>query len=60
MALAAGADIVLVNQGVEAAGIRDAVVAAVGAGRLPEPRLDEAVRRALTLRGVDPTTMVCP
>jgi beta-N-acetylhexosaminidase len=60
MALTAGADVVLVNQGVEASGIRDAVVAAVEAGRLPEARLDEAVRRALALRGVDPATMVCP
>lgn len=60
MALAAGADVVLVNQGVEAAGIRDAVVAAVRDGRLPEGRLDEAVGRALTLRGADPASMLCP
>jgi beta-N-acetylhexosaminidase len=60
VALTAGADIVLINQGVEAQGIRDAIVAAVGDGSLPEARLDEAVGRMLTLRGEDPRTMTCP
>ncbi len=60
VALAAGADVVLVNQGVEALGMRDAIVAAVQGGTLPEARLDEAVRRMLTLRGDDPASMICP
>ncbi|CAN5725012.1 glycoside hydrolase family 3 N-terminal domain-containing protein [soil metagenome] len=60
MALAAGADLVLATPGDEATTLRDAIVAAVGDGRLPEARLDEAVGRVLTLRGEDPATMVCP
>ncbi len=59
LAMAAGADMVLANQGNQATAMRDAVVAAVREGRLPEARVDEAVRRVLTLRGEDPTTMVC-
>ncbi len=59
MALAAGADIVLATPGAQAASMIDAVVAAVGQGRLPEARLDEAVGRVLALRGEDPSTMVC-
>jgi beta-N-acetylhexosaminidase len=59
MAVAAGADMVLANQGDQATAMRDAIVAAVSAGRLPEARLDEAVRRVLALRGEDPSTMVC-
>ena len=59
MALAAGADLVLATPGDQAAAMRDAVVAAVGDGRLPEARLDEAVGRVLALRGEDPSTMVC-
>lgn len=59
MALAAGADLVLVNQGDQAVPMRDAIVAAVASGRLPEARLDEAVARVLKLRGEDPPTMVC-
>ena len=60
MALVAGADLVLANQGDQALAMRDAIVAAVGTGRLPEARLDQAVGRVLTLRGEDPATMVCP
>jgi beta-N-acetylhexosaminidase len=60
VALAAGADVVLVNQGAEAVGIRDAIVAAVEDGSLPEARLDEAVGRMLTLKGDDPRSMTCP
>jgi beta-N-acetylhexosaminidase len=60
MALAAGADLVLANQGDQATSMRDAVVAAVNDGRLSEARLDEAVGRVLRLRGEDPSTMVCP
>ncbi len=59
MALAAGADLVLVNQGDQAQAMRDAIVAAVADGRLPEGRLDQALSRVLTLRGQDPATMVC-
>ncbi len=59
MALVAGADLVLATPGYEAAAMRDAVVAAVGDGRLPEARLDEAVGRVLALRGEDPATMIC-
>lgn len=59
MALSAGADLVLATPGHEAAALRDAVVAAVADGRLPEDRLDEAVSRVLALRGEDPASMVC-
>lgn len=60
MALVAGADMALANQGDQATAVREAIVAAVVDGRLPEDRLDEAVGRVLTLRGEDPSTMVCP
>lgn len=60
VALRAGADVVLVNQGQEAVGMRDAIVAAVTDGTLPEARLDEAVGRVLRWRGDDPASMVCP
>jgi beta-N-acetylhexosaminidase len=59
LALAAGADIVLATPGDSAGAMRDAIVAAVADGRLPEARLDEAVRRMVILRGEDPSTMVC-
>lgn len=59
MALAAGADMVLANQGDQAAAMRDAVVAAVASGALAESRLDEAVGRVLGMRGEDPATMLC-
>ena len=59
MAVAAGADLVLANQGDQARAMRDAIVAAVRAGQLPEARLDEAVARVTALRGEDPGTMVC-
>jgi beta-N-acetylhexosaminidase len=59
MAIAAGADMVLANQGNQATAMRDAIVAAVSAGRLPEARLNEAVSRVLLVRGEDPATMVC-
>lgn len=60
LALKAGADLVLATPGDKAAAMRDAVVAAVADGRLPESRLDEAVGRVLTLQGEDPASMVCP
>lgn len=59
MALVAGADLVLATPGEEAAAMRQAIVAAVNEGRLPEDRLDEAVTRVLALRGESPTDMVC-
>lgn len=59
MALGAGADLVIATPGHDATVMRDAVVAAVADGRLPERRLDEAVARVLTLRGEDPAAMVC-
>ena len=59
LALSAGADLVLATPGNQVVAMRDAVVAAVADGRLPEARLDEAVTRVLVLRGQDPSTMVC-
>jgi len=59
LALVAGTDLVLATPGDKVAAMRDAVVAAVADGRLPETRLDEAVARVLALRGQDPATMVC-
>ncbi|HVL03460.1 MAG TPA: glycoside hydrolase family 3 N-terminal domain-containing protein, partial [Acidimicrobiales bacterium] len=59
MALGAGADLVVATPGHEATAMRDAIVAAVADGRLPEHRLNEAVARVLALRGEDPATMVC-
>ena len=59
LAILAGADLVLATPADRAAAMRDAIVAAVGDGRLPEGRLDEAVRRVVRLRGGDPSTMVC-
>lgn len=50
-ALQAGADMVLANQGSEAAvEMRDAIVAAVRSGDLPQERLDEALQRVMLLR----------
>jgi beta-N-acetylhexosaminidase len=60
MAVAAGADLVLVNQGDEVRTLRDGLLAAVAEGRLTEARVDDAVRRVLELRGEDPTGIVCP
>ena len=59
LAIIAGADLVLATPADRAADMRDAIVDAVADGRLPERRLDEAVRRVLRLRGEDPSTMVC-
>jgi beta-N-acetylhexosaminidase len=60
LAVSAGADLALATDGSQAGGMRDALVAAVRSGRLPERRLDEAVTRVLRLRGEDPASMVCP
>ncbi|HEX2048363.1 MAG TPA: glycoside hydrolase family 3 N-terminal domain-containing protein [Acidimicrobiales bacterium] len=59
LALVAGADLVLATPADRAAAMRDEIVEAVDDGRLPERRLDEAVRRVMRLRGEDPSTMVC-
>lgn len=59
-AVAAGADAVLATDGNQARPMRDALVAAVESGRLPEDRLDEAVVRMLALRDIDPAGIVCP
>ena len=59
MAVAAGADVVLVNQGDQVAVLHDGLVDAVEEGHLVEERLDEAVSRVLALRGQDPTGIVC-
>jgi beta-N-acetylhexosaminidase len=59
MALAAGADAVLVNQGTAVRVLHDGVVAAVREGRLDEARLDEAVRRVLALRDEPSEGTVC-
>jgi beta-N-acetylhexosaminidase len=60
MAVAAGADLVLVNQGEQVRTLRDGLLAALSEGRLTEARLDDAVRRVLALRGEDPAGIVCP
>lgn len=59
MAVAAGADAVLVNQGDQVEVLQAGLVAAVGEGRLDEARLDEAVRRILALRGQAHDGTVC-
>ncbi len=60
MAVAAGADAVLVNQGEEVEVLLTGLVDAVREGRLDEARLDEAVQRVLGLRGQSPDGIVCP
>ena len=59
MAIAAGADAVLATDGNQAQVMRDALVAAVRSGRLPETRLDEAAARVTALAGGDPQAMTC-
>ncbi len=59
MAVSAGADAVLVNQGHQVRSLHDGLVAAVRDGRLDERRLDQAAGRMLQLRGEDPTGTVC-
>lgn len=60
MAVAAGADAALVNQGDRIDELHAGLVAAVREGRLDEARLDEAVGRVLTLRGEPADGIVCP
>jgi beta-N-acetylhexosaminidase len=59
MAVQAGADAVLATDGSQALAMRDALVAAVRSGRLPEARLDEAAARVTALAGGDPVAMSC-
>lgn len=58
-ALAAGADAVLATDGTQTARMRDAIVAAVRSGRLPEARLDEAAARVARIGGADPVQLTC-
>ncbi len=58
-AVSAGADAVLATDGNQATRMRDALVEAVTAGRLPEKRLDEAAARVTALAGGDPMAMSC-
>lgn len=60
MAVSAGADAVLVNQGDQVEVLHRGLVEAVHEGRLDEARLDEAVGRVLALRGQAPDGVVCP
>jgi beta-N-acetylhexosaminidase len=60
MAIAAGADLALVNQGTEVRELHAGLVAAVQEGRLDEGRLDQAIARVLQLRGQTPVGVVCP
>jgi beta-N-acetylhexosaminidase len=59
MALAAGADVALVNQGDQVEVLHTGIVDAVRDGRLDEARLDQAVGRVLALRGQAPDGIVC-
>jgi beta-N-acetylhexosaminidase len=58
-AIAAGADAALATDGNQAVRMRDALVAAVKGGRLPESRLDEAAARVTALAGGDPQALAC-
>ncbi|MET0727184.1 MAG: glycoside hydrolase family 3 N-terminal domain-containing protein [Acidimicrobiales bacterium] len=60
VAVAAGADAVLVTQGGSAQVLREGLVNAVSTGTLDEGRLDEAVNRVQRLRGAAPTSGSCP
>jgi beta-N-acetylhexosaminidase len=55
----AGADAVLATDGAQAVRMRDALVAAVRSGALPEVRLSEAAARVTALAGGDPVAMSC-
>lgn len=59
MAITAGADLALVKDGSRATEVRDAIVAAVASGELPEERLNEAAGRATALAGGDPQALAC-
>lgn len=59
LALAAGADAVLVTQGDRVDELAEGIIAAVRRGALDESRLNEAVARMVRLRGGDPAEVVC-
>ncbi|WP_182113885.1 MULTISPECIES: glycoside hydrolase family 3 N-terminal domain-containing protein [unclassified Actinotalea] len=59
LAVGAGADAVLATDGNQAVRMRDALVAAVHAGELPEGRLSEAAARVTALAGGDARAMSC-
>lgn len=59
LAVGAGADAALVTDGSQARAMRDALVAAVRTGDLPEARLSEAAARVTALAGGDPVAMSC-
>jgi len=59
LAVGAGADAVLATDGAQAVRMRDALVAAVRSGSLPEVRLSEAAARVTALAGGDPVAMSC-
>ena len=59
MAVAAGVDAVLATDGTQALRMRDAIVAAVADGTLPEDRVSEAAARVTALAGGDPMAMSC-
>lgn len=58
-AISAGADGVLATDGWQARRMRDALVAAVRDGSLPEARLDEAAGRMMSLAGGDAMALSC-
>ncbi len=58
-ALVAGADALLFTDGNQAVRMRDAIVAAVTSGVLPESRLDEAASKVAALGGADPVALTC-
>ncbi|MDQ1630078.1 MAG: beta-N-acetylhexosaminidase [Frankiaceae bacterium] len=58
-ALNAGADALLFTDGNQAVRMRDAIVAAVKSGALPESRLDEAAAKVTALGGADPVALTC-
>ena len=58
-AVEAGADSVLATDGGQAKPMRDALVAAVKTGRIPEDRLNEAAARMAALAGADARALTC-
>lgn len=58
-AIVAGADAAFATDGRQAVRMRDALVAAVGSGRLPESRLNEAATRMAHLSGADAHALTC-
>jgi beta-N-acetylhexosaminidase len=58
-AITAGADAAFATDGRQAVRMRDALVAAVKAGTLPESRLNEAATRMARLSGADARALTC-